>query len=66
MKGIVREIKVLSHIHLQVIRNFRECIFKFLDVFNHFTEQLREDPEMSAAVAAITTLVKLVETNQGI
>jgi len=34
------------------------------DVFDHFSEQLRQDPEMSAAVAAISTLVKLMETNQ--
>ncbi|XP_005097806.2 translation initiation factor eIF-2B subunit alpha [Aplysia californica] len=33
-------------------------------VLSHFKEQLREDPEMSAAVAAIKTLVKLIETSR--
>ena len=33
-------------------------------VFSHFTELLRVDPEMSASVAAIKTLVKMMETNE--
>lgn len=34
------------------------------DVLCHFNDQLRQDPEMSAAVAAINTLVKLMEISE--
>ncbi|KAK3710503.1 hypothetical protein RRG08_021318 [Elysia crispata] len=33
-------------------------------VLNHFNELMRADPEMSSAVAAITTLVKLMESSK--